>query len=777
MHEQTLYLNIDRINSIITDFCTQEKLTPISENEAESAVDIRVFNLMENLYSGNKVVSQTLKDQPVYDLIRSKTKKGNKGRSDITLFNYFGNSGIDILIENKFDKTKGNPICEAINYCNDINHSGKFTCRVAIGFNQYDNCQIITKVLSKDGNWEDLIINEKKINGFIGQEILRLIYSYPGITKFNLVLKDEKKFKRSEFKLILESDLPKIFRNISDIASNNSLKISFTVAFISLKIILEKQESLENKITDEGGKLVYWRNNNDKIDNKINSLRNVSDIKNAVNAIVGETAAHELKEKYQYIFQLQDNLTFNDLIDKIRATETKNKIRQEDSSINEIKGTLDKIKNQSSYHFDFDLFGEVYEALADSKTKETLGQYFTKRHIIRPIINITFKPSDLEGIINENKTICDPFCGTGGMLTETFRHIKAYCNEKYPQKNTSEIANKVIYGYDIIDLNVSKTKINMTLADDGYSTIDSRDSLATLKKENVYDYIITNVPYGTGYKNGIVKNLNEIVTTENNNDDRTIMVNRVKNFEKNNNIKKLEYNSFIKVVQLLKEGGKAVVIIPDGLLENPSFSKMREWFLVKCKIDNIISLPKSAFSPYTKEKTYAITFTKRKRIDTEELVECITDIDNDEKFYSYIIDNDGYANSDKQYETNLKDENGKPLHNELSDYYDIHGNYNISIIEQVFKIKNEDNEKHCDEWNNEIKGKKYGYIYVRDILKDYYYDSENENISNRIYRINLLPEKYLRPKNFENLSLEELRKFRLEIENELKLLFGGIKID
>lgn len=765
-------LNIDRINSIISDYCIQDDLKDIELYGEEEHIDIRVFNLIETLYPENKVVVQKIKNEPVYNFLKSKQGTGKKGRSDITLFNYFNNGSIDIVIENKFDKSKNNPITEAIEYCNNINASGKYTCRVAIGFNPYDKCQIITKILSSNGTWEDLVINGTIINGFIGQDILQLIYTHAGITEFELIKKKEAKFTRNEFKRILDSDLPVIFRNMSDIASNSALKISFTVAFISLKVILEKQEFIGEPVKDESGRLVLWRSNDENLDTSINVLRNVNDIKLAVNAIAGPTALRELQDKYKYIFQLEDTLSFNELIDKIRKTESKNNVVQNNSSINKMKSTLDKIKSQIEYQYEFDLFGEVYESLADKKTKESLGQYFTKRHIIRPIINIFLKPSDLEGIIKNNKKICDPFCGTGGMLTETFKLIKTYCNDKYPKLNTAEIANKVIYGYDIIELNVSKTKINMTLADDGYSVIDSRNSLTTLNEPNKFDFIITNVPYGEGDRNGIVKNIID-VNTVNQTDDRTIMINRVKTFERDNNVQKLEYNAFIKVVQILKEGGKAIVIVPDGILENPSFSRMREWFLVKCKIEGIISLPKSAFAPYTKEKTYAIIFTKRRTDNPEELIETIKDIDNDEKFYSYIIDNDGYANSDKQYETNLSDETGKPLHNELINYMDIYGNYHPSIFVQIYKSKKEDIEEHFDEWGNKINGKKYGYIYIRDIIKDYYYKSEVENESNKVYRLNLLPEKYFRPTEFENLTYDELIAFRKSLEYELRSLFGG----
>lgn len=772
MSKITLEMKSDRINSIISDYCTQDDLKDIEKDSQEEMVDIRVFNLMETMYPDNIIVAQNKKNEPVYKLLKSKQHDGKRGRSDITLFNYFENNSIDIMIENKFDKTKGNPINEAIEYCNNINESGIYTCRVAVGFNLYDNSQLITKVLDENGNWSDLKINGKVINGFIGQEILQLIYSHAGVTEFDFKVKIEEKYTRGEFKKILDSDLPIIFRKMSDIASDDALKISFTIAFISLKVILEKQEDLKNNIVDEIGRRVVWRNSNEKIDlNSINALRNVNDIKLAVKAIVGDTASRELRDKYKDIFDL-DKYTFNELIDKILKTEAKNKVSTDKSSIMKMKLVLDKIKRQTNYHYEFDLFGEVYESLANNKTKSDLGQYFTKRHIIRPLVNMMLRPNDLEGIINKYKKICDPFCGTGGMLTESFKHIRTYCNEKYPSLDTSEIAKKVIYGYDVIESNVGKTKINMTLAEDGYSVIEQRDSLTTLNQEECFDYIITNVPYGAGESDGIVHNISDVKVIKEN-DDKAKIINRIRTFERDNNTQKLEYNSLIKVVQLLKEGGKAIVIVPDGLLENPSFSKMREWLLVKCKIDMIISIPKYAFAPYTKEKTYALFLQKRISYD-EEQVECLLDIPKDERIYAYILDNDGYANSDKQYETSLKDDKGVPKHNEVTEYFDNNGDFHISILEQICKSRQEDTEEHFNEWGEKINGKKYGYIDVQTILKDYYYRTEEEIESNKEYRLNLLPEKYLRPKEFENLTLEKLIKKREELSEDIKDLINEV---
>jgi len=71
------------------------------------------------------------------------------------------------------------------------------------------------------------------------------------------------------------------------------------------------------------------------------------------------------------------------------------------------------------------------------------------------------------------------------------------------------------------------------------------------------------------------------------------------------------------VIDLLRDGGRACILLPDGVLENPSFSPLRKDVLEKAKVTAIISLPMWAFAPYTKEKMYAVFFTKKNKADTK----------------------------------------------------------------------------------------------------------------------------------------------------------------
>lgn len=106
--------------------------------------------------------------------------------------------------------------------------------RVVIGFNGHE---VALKVRVRD-TWQDLYLNGERINGFIGPEILKLIYQYPDYNVFEF---DVSTFTQKEFYKILEN-LCIIYRNISGFfADNENAHIDFTIAYDALKMITEKE--------------------------------------------------------------------------------------------------------------------------------------------------------------------------------------------------------------------------------------------------------------------------------------------------------------------------------------------------------------------------------------------------------------------------------------------------------------------------------------------------------------------------------------------------------
>ena len=388
----------------------------------------------------------------------------------------------------------------------------------------------------------------------------------------------------------------------------------------------------------------------------------------------------------------------------------------------------------------FDLFGAVYEQFASSKEKKDFGQYFTRRHYAHVLAELLLKGEDVYDGTRKIK-VADPTCGTGGMLTESFKVLRANYDASGTLSDDAQkfLSQECFYGLDIKGENISRTKLNMFLVGDGHTNMFCDNSLVPEKprgKEMLmngqYDYIITNPPYGAGTILAPTDVLNSY---------------------------RMEVAFLCKNIDLLKINGKACIITPDGILENPSFKKLREEIMSVCTIDAIISLPKFAFAPYTKEKTYAIFLTKKhnRNYGGGVIENRATGKFQSNPVWMYIIDNDGYANSDKRFPTRLRNENQQWLHDEVSGYSDNKGVERKSLLVQ--RWMNYDDSLACGtEWMTDkgetVKLRKGGFVQFDEILNDTYFT--------------LLPEKYLRPyePNFvgEVGFVEELSRIEISLK-------------
>ena len=235
-----------------------------------------------------------------------------------------------------------------------------------------------------------------------------------------------------------------------------------------------------------------------------------------------------------------------------------------------------------------------------------------------------------------------------------------------------------------------------------------------------FDYILTNPPYG----NGTIKAETDSISTI-----------------------RLEIAFISKIIKSLKIGGKSCIIIPDGILENPSYEPFRKEILEKCDIDAILSLPKFAFAPYTKEKTYAVYITKR----SDELTAI-----QKKSIWMYIIDNDGLANSDKRFPTRLRNNRNGWMHDEISGWVNTEGEEKTGIVEERW-LTFDDKDKPSS-WITEkgetMKLRKGGFLPIKKITGNKY--------------TVLLPEYYLRPYKPKFIDEEEVDEELKEIKKLIK---------
>ena len=146
-----------------------------------------------------------------------------------------------------------------------------------------------------------------------------------------------------------------------------------------------------------------------------------------------------------------------------------------------------------------------------------------------------------------------------------------------------------------------------------------------------------------------------------------------------------------KVIKLLEDGGRACILLPDGVLENPVYRKLRKDLLEKCIVEAIISMPKFAFAPYTKEHMHAVFFTKKN--------ERVTKIQK-EPIWMYVIDNDGLANSDKRFPTRLRNNRNGWMHDEISGWVSTEGEEMLGVLEERW-MRFDDAQTKGSEWMTE----------------------------------------------------------------------------
>lgn len=268
-------------------------------------------------------------------------------------------------------------------------------------------------------------------------------------------------------------------------------------------------------------------------------------------------------------------------------------------------GTLENI--------DYDFKSKLFETfLKESISKKNWGQYFTPLKVVRAIVKMA---DVLPGM-----KVCDPACGVGKFLLEP---ILSDMNKFFFVKDGKLESNVTLVGYDKgFDKEEQKTiilaKANMLIymsnlikenhditqqfADVFNKTfyLQTNSILGTLAKPilETYDLILTNPPY---VMNGSSNLKEEISKTE-----------ELKNYYKINAMG-IEGLFMEWIIRALKPGGKAFIVVPDGIMNRANDKKMREFILSECILDCVISLPLNTFFT-TNKKTYIMGITKKSKV-------------------------------------------------------------------------------------------------------------------------------------------------------------------
>ncbi len=260
---------------------------------------------------------------------------------------------------------------------------------------------------------------------------------------------------------------------------------------------------------------------------------------------------------------------------------------------------------------DRDTKGDVYEyMLAKIATAGQNGQFRTPRHIVRLMVAMT-KPTPAD-------TICDPACGTCGFLVEAGEHIRNH----HPQALTDPVLSKRFHGsmfngFDFDNTMLRIGSMNMELHGIQNPDIAYRDSLseANSVEHEAYSLILANPPFaGSLDFEGTAKDLLQVAKT-----------------------KKTELLFLALFLRLLRPGGRAAVIVPDGVLFGASkaHKELRRLLVEDQKLNGIVSLPSGVFKPYAGVSTAILLFTKTNSGGTDNV-------------WFYDVAADGYSLDDKR---------------------------------------------------------------------------------------------------------------------------------
>lgn len=289
-----------------------------------------------------------------------------------------------------------------------------------------------------------------------------------------------------------------------------------------------------------------------------------------------------LDNLYNYLRDIPNNYGYDN--SGIRRIFKRSNLLIRDNSV--LERVVQIVKDIDLNEYDFDVKGRIYEFLLSKLQTEAgqLGQYFTPRHIVDVMIEIV-NPQIKERIY-------DPACGTGGFLTRAFTYVQNQILEKCPGDNEAWdfLRNEQFVGRDISETTVKLCVMNMMLHGDGHTQILQGDSLSYGANQEdqlgKYDVVLTNPPFGS----------TTVVT-----DDLYKFPVRSKNPE----------NLFLQHVMLsLKDGGRACVVVPEGILFRSADKRLRKYLLENFRLDAVISLPQGVFMPYTAVKTDLLFFTK-----------------------------------------------------------------------------------------------------------------------------------------------------------------------
>ncbi|ACT13903.1 MULTISPECIES: type I restriction-modification system subunit M [Pectobacterium] len=286
-----------------------------------------------------------------------------------------------------------------------------------------------------------------------------------------------------------------------------------------------------------------------------------------------------------------------------------------------------------------DTKGDLYEYLLSKLTTAGInGQFRTPRHIIRTMVEM-MEPNPARG-----ETICDPACGTGGFLATSYEyllekysslesiHTEIGTNERGELEEQKiftgdlltpwrdHVDNNMFHGYDFDTTMLRIAAMNLIMHGVEAPDIHYQDTMSQSfsinfpqASKNAFNLILANPPFtGSLDEEDIDPSLLATVKT-----------------------KKTELLFLVRILQMLKVGGRSATIVPQGVLfgSSKAHQSLRKTLVEDNQLEAVVNLPSGVFKPYAGVATAILIFTKGGQTDN---------------VWFYDLQNDGYSLDDKR---------------------------------------------------------------------------------------------------------------------------------
>jgi len=291
--------------------------------------------------------------------------------------------------------------------------------------------------------------------------------------------------------------------------------------------------------------------------------------------------------------------------------------------IDEIYAEIERERQEAGQTF-HDTQGDLYEyLLSEISTAGKNGQFRTPRHIIQMIVSL------VDPKLGE--LVCDPACGTGGFLLGAYQHVltqhtsREHCfvgedgierglvgDKLTDERQWQVLKEKTFHGYDFDTTMVRIGLMNLLLHGIAHPNLGYMDTLSKrFDEQGRYDVALANPPFKGSIDKGDINEELRLKTTK----TELLFVNRIFN--------------------LLRIGGRAGVIVPDGVLFGSSNAhrQLRHVLVEECELQGIVKLPAGVFKPYAGVSTAVLIFVKGGKT---------------EHVWYYDMQADGYSLDDKR---------------------------------------------------------------------------------------------------------------------------------